>query len=251
MLMSHSLKAVVLAAGKGTRLQTEGCDAPKVMRQANGRPLLAHVLDAISFIDQPDIVIVIGYKKEDILEKFSGYPFAVQNEQLGTGHAVMSAENALRGFEGSVLVCYGDMPLLTRETYEALIACHHEEKNSCTILSSFSEDELPYGRIIRDDTGSFVKIVEDKDCTSEESAVKELNTGLYVFEAPLLLSALSKLKNNNAQGEYYLTDVPAILRGEGAKIGICMRPLGSEIIGVNTTAQLAQVEEILRTRESL
>lgn len=246
--MVHHLKAVVLAAGKGTRLQTEGCDLPKVMREACNQPLLSYVLDAISFIDKKDVIIVVGYKRDDVMAHFTGYQYAVQAEQLGTGHAVMSAENDLRGFDGSVLICYGDMPLLTRETYEALVAAHISGKNDCTILSSKSDEELPYGRIIRDSSGDFVKIVEDKDCTESEKAITELNTGLYVFEARKLLPALSKLKNHNVQGEYYLTDVPAILRDEGAKIGICMRDLGSEIIGVNTVEQLHQVEDLLRGR---
>ncbi|SHI23633.1 UDP-N-acetylglucosamine pyrophosphorylase [Sporobacter termitidis DSM 10068] len=242
------LKAVVLAAGKGTRLKTEGRDLPKVMREACARPLLRYVLEAISFIDKADTVIVAGYKKEDVMAAFGDYPFAVQAEQLGTGHAVMSARQLLEGFDGSVLICYGDMPLLTRETYEALVRTHAAEGNDCTILSSSSDEELPYGRIVRDGSGSFVKIVEDRDCTAAERAIRELNTGLYVFEAAKLLPALSKLQNNNAQGEYYLTDVPAILRGEGARIGICMRALGDEIIGVNTLEQLKQVEDILRQR---
>jgi UDP-N-acetylglucosamine diphosphorylase/glucosamine-1-phosphate N-acetyltransferase len=247
-LMNKQLKAVVLAAGKGTRLQTEGCDLPKVMRLACRRPLLGWVLDAISFIDKKDIIIVAGYKREDVISRFCGYTYAVQDEQLGTGHAVMSAEEQLRGYAGSVLVCYGDMPLLTRATYEALVAAHREGKYDCTILSGRSGEKLPYGRIVREQNGGFLKIVEDRDCTAEEKAIDELNTGLYVFEAEKLLPALSKLKNNNTQGEYYLTDVPAILKAEGAKIGICTRELGSEIIGVNTLEQLKMVEAILLER---
>jgi bifunctional N-acetylglucosamine-1-phosphate-uridyltransferase/glucosamine-1-phosphate-acetyltransferase GlmU-like protein len=229
--MNNQMKAVVLAAGKGTRLRKEGCDLPKVMRLACKRPLLGWVLDAISFIGKEDIIIVAG-----------------QEEQLGTGHAVMSAEGCLKGYNGSVLVCYGDMPLLTRATYETLAAAHREGKNDCTILSGRTHEPLPYGRIVRDQNGGFLKIVEDRDCTAEEKAIDELNTGLYVFEAGKLLPALKKLKNNNSQGEYYLTDVPAILKEEGAKIGVCTLDLGSEIIGVNTMEQLKQVEDILRRR---
>ncbi|NLA87942.1 MAG: NTP transferase domain-containing protein [Clostridiales bacterium] len=246
--MKHQLKAVVLAAGKGTRLQTEGCDLPKVLRLACGRPLLGYVLEAISFIDKKDIIIVAGYKREEVTAQFPGYTYAVQAEQLGTGHAVTASENTLKGFGGSVLVCYGDMPMLRRATYETLVKAHFKGKNDCTILSGRADEKLPYGRIVRDESGGFQKIVEDRDCTAEEKAITELNTGLYVFEAEKLLPALSKLKNNNAQGEYYLTDVPAILKEEGAKIGICTLDLGSEIIGVNTIDQLRQAEDILRRR---
>lgn len=248
--MKKQLKAVVLAAGKGTRLQTEGCDLPKVMRVACRRPLLGWVLDAISFINKEDIIIVAGYKREDVMAQFPGYTYALQEEQLGTGHAVMSAEGQLRDFNGNVLVCYGDMPLLTRATYETLVSAHHEGKNDCTILSGRSDERLPYGRIVRDENGGFLKIVEDKDCTAEEKAINELNTGLYMFEAEKLLPALKKLKNNNSQGEYYLTDVPAILKAEGSAIGICTLELGSEIIGVNTVEQLMQAEDILRRRDA-
>ena len=248
--MQNKMKAVVLAAGKGTRLQTEGCDLPKVMRLANCRPLLGYVLEAISFIAGEDTVVVVGYRKEDVLAAFGGgsFRFAVQSEQLGTGHAVMSAADELRDFNGSVLVCYGDMPLLTRGTYETLVRRHAEEKNDCTILTCLSDEALPYGRIVREVGGGFVRIVEDRDCTEDERAIRELNTGLYVFEAGRLLPALSRLRNNNTQGEYYLTDVPAILRDEGARIGLCSLPLGDEIIGVNTLEQLRQVETLLKRR---
>lgn len=244
------MKAIVLAAGKGTRLQTEGADLPKVMRQALGRPLIQYVLDGIRFIGEENIILVVGYQKEKVLAAFPQNPFAVQTEQLGTGHAVLSAGEALEGYTGSVLVCCGDMPLLRSETYEALVQTHIEGQNTCTILTGTSDLQLPYGRVIRDATGGFSEVVEEKDCTPEQLAIRELNSGVYVFAAEALLPALFQLKSDNAQGEYYLTDVPAILKAEGAKIGICKRELGNEIIGVNTLEQLMEVEEILRRRES-
>lgn len=242
----ESIKAVVLAAGKGTRLQTEGVDLPKVMREALGKPLLHYVLEGLNFIDKKDITVVVGYKKEKVTEHFDGYSFAIQEEQLGTGHAVMSARQALEGYDGAVLVCCGDMPLITRDTYEALASTHFAEGNACTMLTGTSAEKLPYGRVKRDEKGDFLRIVEDKDCTPEEKAIDELNSGVYVFDAKKLVPALSELKNNNSQGEYYLTDVPYVLQAQGDKIGICKRDLGYEIIGVNTVEQLAQVEDILR-----
>lgn len=243
--MDKKMMAVVLAAGKGTRLRTEGIDLPKVMRTALGKPLLHYVLEAISFAGKENTIIVVGYKKEKVVEAFSGYNFAEQTEQLGTGHAVMSAKEQIEGFEGDVLVCYGDMPLLKKETYEALCEVHFREKNDCTVLSGTTDEELPYGRVVRDENGGFKCVVEDRDCTPEQKRIKELNIGVYMFSAPKLLDALSKLKNNNAQGEYYLTDVPAILLEEGGKIGICKRELGMELIGVNTVEQLQMVENEL------
>ncbi|UOO38231.1 NTP transferase domain-containing protein [Oscillospiraceae bacterium CM] len=247
--MKQPLKAVVLAAGKGTRLQTEGCDLPKVMRLANGRPLLQYVLDGLSFIEHGNIIIVAGYQKDTVIQAFPGYRFAIQTDQLGTGHAVMSAAADLEGFDGAVLVCCGDMPLLRRETYEALVTVHLQNGNDCTILTGTSDIPLPYGRIVRDNGGNFVRMVEDKDCRDDEKAINELNSGVYVFAAQKLLPALKCLGNNNAQREYYLTDVPAILLAEGARVGICKRSLGFEMIGVNTAEQLNQVEKLLRSRE--
>ena len=242
------IKAVVLAAGKGTRLQTEGEDLPKVMRSARGRPLLYYVLEAISFIPPQDSIIVVGYGREKVCARFTEYPFAIQEEQLGTGHAVMAAKNAMGEGDFPVLVCYGDMPLLQRETYEDLIRTHIENQNLCTILTGTSDLPLPFGRIIRDDAGNFQEVVEDRDCTSEQKAITELNVGVYVFQSQALFRALAQLTPQNNQGEYYLTDVPAILRGEGRPIGICKRNLGDEIIGVNTVEQLKQVEDILAAR---
>ena len=244
--MENGIKAVVLAAGKGTRLQTGDGDAPKVMRRVCGKPLLWYVLDALSYIGQKDIIIVTGYKKEEVTGYFGGYTFAEQSEQLGTGHAVMAARDELKDYGGAVLVCYGDMPLVRRETYKALTRAHFEQDNDCTILTGESAVPLPYGRILRGGDGGFLHVVEDRDCTPEQKMITELNSGVYMFRAQMLLESLKSLKNDNAQGEYYLTDVPAIMRAGGARVGICKRDLGNEIIGVNTAEQLEQVEYYLR-----
>ena len=241
-----TIKAVVLAAGKGTRLQTEGSDLPKVMRHALGEPLLHYVLQAISFIPPEDITIVVGYQKEKVTAHFKGYHFAEQREQLGTGHAVMAARAVLAEGDFPVLICYGDMPLLRAETYVDLVRVHESERNICTILSGTTDLPLPFGRIVRDAVGQFREVVEDRDCTPEQKAIRELNVGVYVFQSGPLLSALDRLTCANSQGEYYLTDVPAILQADGQRIGICKRELGDEIIGVNTMEQLLQVEEALK-----
>jgi len=242
---NNSIKAVILAAGKGTRLQTEGSTLPKVMRLAAGKPLLGHVLTALDFIPAKDCVIVVGYQKESVMEAFPNYIFAEQTQQLGTGHAVMAAFSKLEGYNGSLLICCGDMPLIKRETYLALIEAHKTSDNDCTILSGSSELNLPYGRILRDESGNFVGMVEEKDATDEQKKIRELNSGVYVFNADLLRGVLSELKSDNAQGEYYLTDAPLLLQKKGHKIGVCFRELGCEIIGVNTLEQLKQTEELL------
>lgn len=244
------IKAVVLAAGKGTRLQTEGVTLPKVMRQAAGQPLLAYVLDALSFLPKEDIILVVGYRQEDVEAAYPDYPAALQAEQLGTGHAVQCAAPELEDFTGSVLVCCGDMPLMKKETYESLCRTHEKEGNVCTILSGLSEEQLPYGRVIRGADGAFARIVEDKDCTPEEKAVRELNAGVYLFRAPELFEALGHLRCDNAQGEYYLTDVPAWLLEHGGKIGVCPTCTPEEMLGVNTPAQLEQVERTILQRRA-
>ncbi len=242
------LKAIVLAAGKGTRLKSEDSDLPKVMRQVLGKPLLHYVLAGLSFIHPSDTVIVVGYKKEKVTEAFPGYSFAEQKEQLGTGHAVMASREALKDYDGDILVCCGDMPLVRRETYETLYRTHVESAYSCTLLSGTSKESLPYGRIVRDERGDFKHIVEEKDCTPEQKKIDELNSGVYMFRSEALFGALSELKNNNSQGEYYLTDVPGILLSHGERVGVCRREMDEELIGVNTMEQLLQVEEFLKRR---
>jgi UDP-N-acetylglucosamine diphosphorylase/glucosamine-1-phosphate N-acetyltransferase len=244
-MKNKELKAIVLAAGKGTRLQTEGNTLPKVMRIAAGKPLLSHVLGALDFIKSQDCVIVVGYKKDYVTEAFPDYVFAEQTEQLGTGHAVMAAFSQLADYDGSLLVCCGDMPLIRQETYLALVKEHEEKGNSCTILSGTSEVYLPYGRIVRDEKGDFIGMVEEKDASEKQKEIKELNSGVYVFDAKALSQVLSMLKSDNAQGEYYLTDAPLLLKNKGYKVGVLSRRLGHEIIGVNTIEQLREVEELL------
>lgn len=239
-------KAIVLAAGKGTRLQTEGITLPKVMREACGKPLLHYVLQNLSFLPKEDIVLVVGYHREDVLKVFGDYPHAVQEPQLGTGHAVAVASEFFSGYDGPVLICYGDMPLLKRSTYESLLETHQKEGNVCTLLTGTCDWDLPYGRILRDEQGTFLGVVEDRDCTAEQKAIRELNVGVYVFDSKKMFEALGQLKNNNAQKEYYLTDVPAILRQEGGKVGACCACHGAELIGVNTVEQLQMVEDELK-----
>jgi bifunctional UDP-N-acetylglucosamine pyrophosphorylase/glucosamine-1-phosphate N-acetyltransferase/UDP-N-acetylglucosamine pyrophosphorylase len=246
--MSTNLKAVVLAAGKGTRLQTEGVEIPKVMRLAAGKPLLRYVCDARGFIPAKDIVLVVGFLREQVIEAFPACSFAVQEQQLGTGHAVACAMETLRDFEGDVLVCCGDMPLLRRDTYRSLVEIHRAEGNACTLLTGTTDDALPYGRIVRGADGRFAAIVEEKDCTPEQRAIRELNSGVYLFRAGALRETLGRLRTDNAQGEYYLTDVPALLLAEGEKVGVCCRELGNEILGVNTPEQLELVGKLLAAR---
>ena len=244
------MKAIVLGAGKGTRLQSEKFQMPKVLRQANGRALIDYVLEHIDFIPKKDTVVVVGYKKEDVRAALSPeYLFSDQDQQLGTGHAVNCAREHFEGYDGDVLVLYGDMPLLSKATYEKIINRHRETGADCTVMTAVVDDPLPYGRVLKDENGRFMDIVETKDCTPEQLAVKELNIGIYVFRAPLLIENLKELKNNNAQGEYYLTYVPKILLKKGAKIETCTVCDNSEIYGVNTLEDLEFCEAKLKNEQ--
>ncbi len=248
--MNGPIKAIVLAAGKGTRLHTEGVDLPKVLRVAAGEPLLAHVLRELAFLPAQDILLVVGYEADKVTAAFPGYPKAYQSPQLGTGHAVQCAEGALKGFEGHILICYGDMPLLPRSAYEKLIDEHTAQGNACTLMAGVTDQPLPYGRIVRDEKGGFARIVEDRDCTPEEKEIKELNVGVYVFEARQLWRALTTLRPNNAQGEYYLTDAPLWLVKQGEKVGVSAACTAEEMLGVNTVEQLQQVEDYMEKRRN-
>ena len=242
------MKAIILAAGKGKRLLSETMNMPKVLRLAAGKPLIGHVLDNISFIDEKDIVIVAGYKREMVYEQLGDkYTYVVQEEQKGTGHAVMMAKDALEGYTGDVVVLYGDMPLFKKETYKNLIQTHQESGADCTVLTATTDDKLAYGRIIREN-GNIIDIIEDKDCTPEQKEIKELNVGVYVFKSNVLFENLNKLKNNNAQGEYYLTDVPKILIGEGKTIATYTTYDKHEILGVNTPEDLELCEKLIKER---
>ena len=246
--MSNAVKALVLAAGKGTRLHTEGITLPKVMRPAAGRPLLDYVLSALDFLPREDVILVVGYGKQDVLDAYPNYPFAEQTEQKGTGHAVQCAAHLLTDPDSHVLVCCGDTPLMRRETFRALVNTHLADGNACTLLSAVLEDGGSYGRVLRAPDGSFSAIVEAKDCTPEQRAVTEVNTGTCVFRVRELLDALGQLRCDNAQGEYYLTDVPAMIQAAGGRVGLCGGCSPEEMLGVNTPEQLAQVEQLL-TRE--
>ena len=196
-----------------------------------------------------DILLVLGYKKEQVVAAFPDYAWCEQSEQLGTGHAAGCGMKALGDYEGDVLVGAGDMPLLTRDTYLGLLEEHRRAGNACTILTGTADiPSKGYGRVLRNENGEFVSIVEEKDCTPRQREIRELNSAVYVFDAAALRRALGLLKNENAQGEYYLTDTPTILMELGEKVGVCCRHLGKEILGVNTPQQLSEVEEALLRR---
>ena len=238
--------AIVLAAGAGTRMKS---DKPKVAHEVLGKPLVAWVLDAAEEAGVDRVVTVVGHKREQVIPIVEGRSeIAIQTEQKGTAHAVLSCADTLAGFEGSVLVLSGDCPLITAGTMKALIDTREAEDAAVVVLTMEMPDPFGYGRIIRDEDGAVARIVEQKDASPDEAAVTECNSGFYCFDAKMLFEALSQVGSDNAQGEFYLTDVLEISRNAGRAVLALRAQDPNECLGINTPEQLAAVEEIARSR---
>lgn len=237
--------ALILAAGQGTRIKS---NLPKVLHKVCGKEMVNHVIDTMRKANIDDINVIIGKGAELVKEKTASrnISYSLQEEQLGTGHAVKCAIDFLKGKKGVVGVFAGDAPLIKPETIEKLFETHYENNNQATLLSSIVEDPTGYGRVVRDGE-EVLKIVEHKDCTEEELKINEMNAAIYCFDIESLLNSLEKLSNDNKQGEYYLTDVIGILKNEGKKVGALSIDY-EETIGVNSRIQLAEAENILRKR---
>ena len=243
----NNIKAVILAAGQGTRLQSEQSQIPKPMREAAGKPLLHYVLKSIDFIkDKKDIIIVVGYLKEMIMEAFPEHTFVFQEKRLGTGHAVKITHEVLNDYDGNVLVLLSDMPLVTKETLLNLYREHKENNNDCTNLSYEINETLALGRIIRDKNGKFLEIIENRDATEEQKKIIEYNSGNAIFNSKKLFEELANLKNNNKSGEYYLTDIPKLFMEKNYKVGIYKSENANEIHGATSEEDLLFIENILK-----
>lgn len=237
--------AIILAAGQGTRIKSK---LPKVLHKACGKEMVNHVIDTMRASGLEDVNVIIGKGAELVKEKTASrnVSYSLQEEQLGTGHAVKCAKEFLQGKKGVVAIFTGDAPLIEADTVSKLMETHINENNFATLLTSVIENPTGYGRIIRNND-EVEKIVEHKDCSSEELKVKEINAGMYCFDIESLLLCLDKLSNNNAQGEYYITDVIEMLKNDNKKVGAMITDF-EETIGVNSRAELAVVESILRKR---
>jgi UDP-N-acetylglucosamine diphosphorylase/glucosamine-1-phosphate N-acetyltransferase len=246
-MSEHNLAVIILAAGKGTRMKS---DLPKVFHEILGEPMLTYVLEAVKKLKPQKTLLVVGHKRDLIMDYYKEWPvkFVVQEEQLGTGHAVMQAKPLLEDFEGTVLVLAGDVPLLTTATLDQLLTCHHQNKAAATDLTAILPDAGNYGRIIRGSDDQIIRIVEKKDATPEELKIKEINTGTFAFDKAALFWALAQVKPNNAQQEYYLTDTLEILRQNGRPIMACTVKDPAETLGINTKEELVDVEKILLAR---
>lgn len=238
--------AVILAAGQGTRMKSR---LYKVLHKVCGKPMIQHIVDEVAKLDLAKTVAVIGCGAEAVKEKLGDkVEFVLQEKQLGTAHAVQQAAAILEKLEGTTVVLCGDTPLVTHETIERLLDHHEKSHASATILTTTIDDPSGYGRVIRHSSGHVTGIVEDKDATSEEKQIKEINTGIYCFNNRKLFETLKKVKNNNAQGEYYLPDVIGILVAASEKVAAFRTDHFEEIIGVNDRVALAAAEKFMRKR---
>lgn len=238
---------LIMAAGKGTRMKS---DLPKVLHPLNGRPMVHYVIELAQRLNSRRTILIIGHKHELVEEACSdmNVEFVIQSPQLGTGHAVQMTEPLLRDYQGDALVLSGDVPLLSESSLKALIDAHQDSRATATLLTAELDDPTGYGRILRDHTGFVTKIVEHKDASPAELAVREINVGIYIFKAPDLFAALKLVKNDNAQGEYYLPDVISIFIADGKKVNAVKTPQFDETRGINTVEQLKEAETILNNR---
>jgi bifunctional UDP-N-acetylglucosamine pyrophosphorylase/glucosamine-1-phosphate N-acetyltransferase len=248
MIMIEGPVAIILAAGHGKRMKSERA---KVLHEVCGRPMIRYVVEAARGAGVRTIVVVVGYGAEQVRASLAGEPdvrFATQERQLGTGDAVKACRPMLEGYRGTALVLVGDEPLLRPESLADLIALQHRDQAACLLGTAVLPDPTGFGRILRDSAGRFLRIVEQRDCTPEEKAIHEVNPSCYVFDLPGLWDVLDQLDTSNAQGEYYLTDAPALLQSMGRKVVALSVLEPDDILGVNTRQHLAQAHAIMQGR---
>lgn len=240
------LRAVILAAGKGTRMRSK---LPKVLHKVGGKAMLQHVLDAADAAGAAEKIVIVGHGAE-LVESMVGEQgkTVLQAEQLGTGHAVMQTKDALAGFTGTAMILCGDTPLLDGEELKKFYEAHVQSGAAATVLTAFMDNPFGYGRIVRDADGNVQGIVEEKDADAQQKLIKEINTGIYCLECPLMFDVLATLTCDNAQGEYYLTDVLTKLNEAGKKVGGVVTEDSDMVMGINSRRQLAEAESVMRVR---
>ncbi|BDU50707.1 bifunctional UDP-N-acetylglucosamine diphosphorylase/glucosamine-1-phosphate N-acetyltransferase GlmU [Haliovirga abyssi] len=240
--------AIILAAGQGTRMKS---NLPKILHKVNGIPMVKQVIKELDKAKVEKNILVLGHKIDEVLEELGEVEYVVQNERLGTGHAVMQAEEKLKDYDGIVVVLCGDTPLITAKTIDMLINEHINNKEAATVLTTDFENPFGYGRIVKNTSGNIEAIVEEKEATEEIKAIKEVNTGVYCFDSKKLFKALHKVGKNNEKGEYYLTDVVKILKENGENVKTHKISDNKEVYGVNSKVHLSTAESILKDRKNM
>jgi bifunctional UDP-N-acetylglucosamine pyrophosphorylase/glucosamine-1-phosphate N-acetyltransferase len=248
-MSARATKAVILAAGQGKRM---GSDLPKVLHPVDDKPMVIHCIEATMAAGIDDVILVVGVGRDEVIDAvedaYEGVEFAFQDEQLGTGHAVLQARAFLDGWDGNVVVLCGDMPMLTAESIAAVVERRDATSAAAVVLTIELENPPAFGRIVRDGDGRVTGIVEARDATPEQLAVREVNVGAYCFDAPALLRALERLGSANAAGEYYLTDVIGILASDGNMVETVVTDRLEEALGVNDPEHLDFAQKMSHIR---
>ncbi|MEK7829390.1 MAG: bifunctional UDP-N-acetylglucosamine diphosphorylase/glucosamine-1-phosphate N-acetyltransferase GlmU, partial [Deltaproteobacteria bacterium] len=256
------IAAIILAAGLGKRMKS---DMPKVLHPVAGKPMLFYPIEIIKDLGIEKVIVIVGHKAKEVIhalnsefltpnlvpagfKRGSKLTYVRQEPQLGTGHAVLSAEGSLKSFKGDVLILSGDVPLITRETILGLLTLHAKKKAAISFISTVAEDPSGYGRVLRDEDNSVISIVEDKDADPEEKAVNEINAGIYCVDTAFLFSGLKKIKKGNAQGEYYLPDLIEMAVNNGQKAACLTHRDPAEVMGINNRLELLEANEEMRQR---
>ena len=241
--MNKELRVIILAAGKGTRMNS---DLPKVLHKLQGKALIDYVIDESELLDPKEIILVVGFKKEQVIKHTKNrihLKYATQVEQLGTGHAVLQTKELLKNKKGHILILYGDVPNIKASTLMPIVDDHISNNRDLTLITAEIDDPSGYGRIIRDENGNLLKIIEEKDCNNNEKKIKEWNPGIYIFKTKEVFRILNSIKTNNASKEYYLTDAIGLAQQSNMQIKAIKIANSDEVIGINTTDQLKELED--------
>ncbi len=246
--MNEKITAVILAAGKGTRMKSAKA---KVLHQVFFKPMLHHVLDGVQQAGIDYIAVIVGHQKDAVFFSLTDYPHesVFQEEQIGTGHAVLCAEKSCADSDEVMILC-GDLPLIKAEILIALIDFHRDNNNSVSLMTTVPDNPFGYGRIISDEHGNVLRIVEQKDATAKELQIREINAGIYLVDREFLFQALKNIGTDNSQGEVYLTDLIAIAKGNDKKIQSFQHPVAVDVLGVNSRVELAQAQAELQMRHN-
>ena len=241
--MNKELRVIILAAGKGTRMNS---DLPKVLHKLHGKALIDYVIDESELLDPKEIILVVGFKKERVIKHTEGrinLKYATQVKQLGTGHAVLQTKELLKNKKGHLIILYGDVPNIKASTLLPIVDDHISNNRDLTLITAEIDDPSGYGRIIRDKNGNLLKIIEEKDCNNNEKKIKEWNPGIYIFKTKEVFRILNSIKTNNASKEYYLTDAIGLAQQSNMKIKAIKIANSYEVIGINTADQLKELED--------
>jgi len=243
----NTLAALVLAAGQGTRMKSQ---KPKVLHKVCGLPLVSHILDTMKHAGIKKSVVVVGHQADAVKKALKGTDaeFAVQKEQRGTAHAVLSARSAFKGFDGDVLIIAGDVPLIEAKTIKQFYRFHLKHGAAASVLTATVADPTGYGRIVKDASGALVKIVEELDANADEKGIDEINSGMYVFKASVLFGAIQKVPVNAKKKEFYLTDIVEMLGKKKQSVAVCEIDDVPQILGVNSQADLSMINTIMNDR---